>query len=187
MTDPKFMKFHWTELHQSSQSNHNGYQRHHPNDETVPMDVDTPVFTMVRCAHSEADKARFKRKGRCFSCNKQGHMAKDCPNQKKQFNLPRQFSRFDQSSSRSDQVRSVLDIVNHLPDRATPSRKSPLISRSAPQGLESIINPLCSNILRRHAQPILRKSKKKKDPKKRTYPLWPLARLDYLKISVING
>jgi len=106
MTNPKFMKFHWTEPHQSSRVNRNGYQRHHPNDETVPMDVDTPVFTMVRRAHSEADKARFKREGRCFSCDKQGHMAKDCPNQKKQFNLPKQFSRFDQSSSRSDQVRS---------------------------------------------------------------------------------
>ena len=32
-------------------------------------------------------------------------MAKDCPNQKRQFNLPKQFSRFDQTSSRSDQVR----------------------------------------------------------------------------------
>src|SRR5882757_11201451 len=33
-------------------------------------------------------------------------MAKDCPNQKKQFNLLKQFSRFDQSFSRSNQVRS---------------------------------------------------------------------------------
>src|SRR6267154_3625320 len=70
------------------------------------MDVDTPVFTMVRHAHSKADKARFKQEGRCFFCDKQGHMAKDYPNQKKQFNLPKPFSRFDQSSSRSDQVHS---------------------------------------------------------------------------------
>src|SRR6267154_1891806 len=84
-------------------------------------------------------------------------------------------------------IKSVPDMVSHLPDRAALSRRSPLISRSAPQGLESIINPLRSNILRRHAQPISKKKKKKKNPKKRTYPLWPLARLDYLKISVING
>ena len=70
------------------------------------MDIDTPVFTMVWRAHSEADKAHFKQEGRCFSCDKQGHMAKDCPNQKKQFNLPKQFSWFDQSSSRSNQVHS---------------------------------------------------------------------------------
>jgi len=106
MTDPKFMKFHWTEPYQSSRSNRNGYQRCHLNDETVPMDVVTPVFTMVRCTHSEANKAHFKCEGRCFSCNKQGHMAKDCPNWKKQFNLPRQFSQFDQTSNQSNQVRS---------------------------------------------------------------------------------
>src|SRR5882757_3676325 len=33
-------------------------------------------------------------------------MAKDCPNWKKQFNLSKQFSRFNQSSSRSDQAHS---------------------------------------------------------------------------------
>ena len=150
------------------------------------MDVDTPVFTMVRRAHSEADKARFKREGRCFSCDKQGHMAKDCPDRKKQFNLPKQFSRFNQLLA--SPIRSIPDMVSHLPDRAALSKRSPLISRSAPQGLGSIINPPSSNILCRHAQPILKKSKKKKrNLKKRTYPLWLLARLDYLKISVING
>src|SRR6267154_1039884 len=87
----------------------------------------------------------------------------------------------------ADPIRSVPNMVSHLPDQATPLRRSPLISRSASQGLESIINPLHSNILRRHAQPVLKKLKKKKNLKKRTYPLWPLARLDYLKISVING
>jgi len=53
------------------------------------MDVDTLVFTMVWHANIKANKACFKQKGRCFSCDKQGHMAKDCPNWKKQ------FSRFD--------------------------------------------------------------------------------------------
>src|SRR5882757_6429027 len=121
MTDPKTIKFHWTEPHQSSRSNRNGYQRRHPNDETVPMDVDTPVFTMVRRAHSEADKARFKREGRCFSCDKQGHMAKDCPDRKKQFNLPKQFSRFNQLLA--SPIRSIPDMVSHLPDRAALSKR----------------------------------------------------------------
>jgi len=87
----------------------------------------------------------------------------------------------------ADLIRPAPDMVSHLPDRATPSRRSPLISQSTPQGLGRIINPLHSNILCRHTQPILKKSKKKKNLKKRTYPLWPLAQLDYLKISVING
>src|SRR5882757_7606196 len=102
-------------------------------------------------------------------------------------NLTFQSNLADSINLLADPIRSVLDMVSHLLDRATLLRRSPLISRSAPQGLESIINPLRSNILRRHVQPILKKSKKKKNPKKRTYPLWPLARLDYLKISVING
>src|SRR5882757_10947286 len=62
----------------------------------------------------------------------------------------------------ADLIRSVLDMVSHLPDRAAPSRRSPLVSQNAPQGLESIINPLRSNILRKHVQPILKKSKKKR-------------------------
>jgi|SRR6267154_3685212 len=87
----------------------------------------------------------------------------------------------------ADPIRSIPDMVSHLPDRGTPSRRSPLTSQSVPQGLGSIINPLCPSIPCRHTQPILKKLKKKKNPKKRTYPLWLLARLDYLKISVING
>src|SRR5882757_6724808 len=63
----------------------------------------------------------------------------------------------------ADPIRSVPDMVSHLPDPATPSRRSPLVSQSTPQGLESIINPLHSNILPRHIQPISKKSKKKKN------------------------
>jgi hypothetical protein len=33
--------------------------RRHPNDETVPMDIDQPVFTEVRRAYTEADKNRL--------------------------------------------------------------------------------------------------------------------------------
>src|SRR6267154_2216115 len=87
----------------------------------------------------------------------------------------------------ADPIRSVPDMVSHLLDRATPLKRSPLISQSAPQGLESIINPLHSNILCRHVQPTLRKLKKKKNPRKKTYHPWLPAPLDYLKISVTNG
>src|SRR5882757_3081594 len=102
-------------------------------------------------------------------------------------NLTFQSNLADSINLLADPIRSVPDMVSHLPDQAAPSRRSLLINRSAPQGLENTINPLRSNILRRHVQPISRKSKKKKNPKKRTYPPWPLAQLDYPKISVING
>ena len=65
---------------------HNGnrHYRRHPNDETVPMDVDTPVFTQVSRAYSEEDKNCYRSQGRCFRCDKQGHMAKECPERKQQ-------------------------------------------------------------------------------------------------------
>jgi hypothetical protein len=94
MRNPNFMRYQWTQ----PTAKRNGHRRH-ANDETVPMDVDPPTYTQVRRARTEADKDRFKLKGQCFYCERQGHMACDCPQKKKQFGGP------DQSRFRSDQVR----------------------------------------------------------------------------------
>jgi hypothetical protein len=69
-------------------------RRRHPNDETVPMDVDDtgpPVFTQIRVrrAYTEDDRKRFKQEGRCFICDKRGHMARECPDNKQQFSKPK--------------------------------------------------------------------------------------------------
>ena len=59
------------------------------------MDVDQPIFTQVRrtqdCqnpqarrAYTEEDKDRFKKEGRCFYCDQQGHMSRQCPKKKTQ-------------------------------------------------------------------------------------------------------
>src|SRR5260221_8666774 len=52
------------------------------------MDVDQPVFTQVRRAFTEEDKQCFKAEGRCFQCDKQGHMARRCPERKQQAFVP---------------------------------------------------------------------------------------------------
>ena len=63
--------------------------RRHPNDETVPMDVDPPVFTQINRAHTKVNKAytdedkrKHRAEGRCFNCSRIGHMAKECPMRK---------------------------------------------------------------------------------------------------------
>jgi hypothetical protein len=77
--NPHAMRFTWLQ----PQSCRNGHGRH-PNDQTVLMDIDPPVFTQVRCAYTEAQKDQYKKEGRCFECDKQGHMACECLNKKKQ-------------------------------------------------------------------------------------------------------
>jgi hypothetical protein len=58
------------------------------------MDVDQPIYTQVnrtyraRRAYTEADKSRFRKEGRCFCCDKQGHMARECPTRKQQLFRP---------------------------------------------------------------------------------------------------
>jgi hypothetical protein len=52
----------------------------HPNDETVPMDVDT-VMAAHRAVTAE-DKKKHHNEGRCYNCSKQGHLAHECPNKK---------------------------------------------------------------------------------------------------------
>ena len=76
-------------LHPQKRSSHQPYkapQRHgqrriHPNDQTVPMDVD---YASVNRAYTEADKIKWKAEGRCFRCDRQGHMARECPLRKEQ-------------------------------------------------------------------------------------------------------
>ena len=48
------------------------------NDQVVPMDID-----VIRRAVSDEQKKKFRQEGRCFECQKQGHMARYCPNKKK--------------------------------------------------------------------------------------------------------
>jgi Zinc knuckle len=96
MKNPHAMRFAWLQ----PQSHRNGHGCH-PNDQTVPMDVDPPVFTQVRHAYTEAQKDQYKKEGRCFECDKQGHMARECPNKKTQaFKRPYQPDRQFRSNQR---------------------------------------------------------------------------------------
>jgi hypothetical protein len=56
----------------------------------------------------EAEKQDYKARGACFQCNKQGHMACDCPTRKEQpfepsfqYNQQRPPSQYNQSCSQS--------------------------------------------------------------------------------------
>ena len=56
------------------------HRRHH--DEAVPMDVDPPGALFK--AYTDEDKEHYKIEGQCFRCDKQGHMARQCPTRKEQ-------------------------------------------------------------------------------------------------------
>jgi hypothetical protein len=91
---------------------HNGHRRGyvHPNDRTVPMDVDQDYHTRINKAFTEADKRKYREEGRCFECNRQGHMARECPNKKRQpfksrQNYPNRQSHFQQQRSKTQHDR----------------------------------------------------------------------------------
>ncbi len=42
--------------------------------------MDTSAAT--RKAITEADKEKYRKEGRCFECNKQGHITRNCPSKK---------------------------------------------------------------------------------------------------------
>jgi Zinc knuckle len=87
-------KYEWRTPQQMQQHQYGGHLHHHhrngrPHHDTDsrpynPMNVDLPTFTRVNHAYTEQDKDRFKKEGRCFYCDKQGHMARECPSKKHQ-------------------------------------------------------------------------------------------------------
>jgi hypothetical protein len=48
------------------------------------MDVDDDTYTCIYKAYSDSDKKKHHAEGRCYECSQQGHMAKHCPNCKRQ-------------------------------------------------------------------------------------------------------
>jgi hypothetical protein len=75
--NPQAQKYKWIDC-----LSHNGLNCH-PNNETVPMQVDSPEFTQVYCAYTNMDKNHLKEEGQCFNCGNRGHMTHDCPREKK--------------------------------------------------------------------------------------------------------
>ena len=85
MLDSDKCKYGWVLPRTMQRRNgHSNTLRRHPNNETVPMDVDPPVFTRVSRAYSDDDKQRYMEQGLCFRCGKKGHQAHQCPNRKEQ-------------------------------------------------------------------------------------------------------
>ena len=95
------------------QKPHHKTTRRHPNDETVPMDVDT-----VRRAVTEEDKKRHRNEGRCFHCSLKGHMARECPNKAKLLSQKRRDDRSNRSDKKkkfkpkSSFVRTTVETVD---------------------------------------------------------------------------
>ena len=102
---PQKHQFKWAS---QKQLQRNGHQCH-PNDESVPMDINPLVFTQIRQATvssrtTEAKPSHFQNEGQCFYCGDQGHMAHQClkkkyqyskPHQTKQKSFPNWFKHFD--------------------------------------------------------------------------------------------
>ena len=140
-------RYEWRTPRQIEQQ-HLGHHRHHghghhcrngngcPHHNTDPrpynpMNVDLPVFTKVNCAYTEQDKNHFKKEGRCFYCDKQGHMACECPNKKYQHS--------------QSQYRSPLSSYGQSPSqtRRKPFNKpqSHFSHRPKPQGFRKYNKP----------------------------------------------
>ena len=77
----------WPTTWNTHPQQHNKPPRRNPNDETVPMDIDT-----VHRAVTEEDKKKHCEAGKCFKCSRIGHMARNCPNRKGQQTLARDKS-----------------------------------------------------------------------------------------------
>ena len=85
MLDADKRKYGWVLPRAMQRCNgHSNTPRRHPNDETVPMDVNPPVFTRVSRAYTDDNKQRYMEQGLCFRCGKKGHQARQCPNRKEQ-------------------------------------------------------------------------------------------------------
>jgi hypothetical protein len=64
---PGIKKYAWVQAPQPRHREHNRHGcRRYPNDESVPMDVDPPIFTQIRHARTDNDIQHFKLEGRCF-------------------------------------------------------------------------------------------------------------------------
>jgi hypothetical protein len=70
----------WNRNTKSNKGNQQQSQRRHPNDQTVPMDIDGFAARKVT---TEDEKQRHRKEGRCFECHKTGHMARQCPTKRK--------------------------------------------------------------------------------------------------------
>ena len=85
MLDSDKCKYRWVlPCAMQRHNRHLNTPRCHPNDETVPMDIDPLVFIRVSHTYTNEDKQCYMEQGLCFRCGKKGHQACQCPNQKEQ-------------------------------------------------------------------------------------------------------
>jgi hypothetical protein len=84
------------------------------------MDVDPPVHTWVRHAVTAEDKKRFQMKGRCFYCDQQGHMARDCAKKKCQ----QSSSQYRQSPSSLGKPTTFAGMPRFRGQQQKPARQS---------------------------------------------------------------